>query len=328
MENDSTQNKDLELATPREEPDGTEDDSSTSPSSSSGGDSSVINSEASTTGDNKISKLKKAKKAYENQDSALSMEVHEKKDLAKEKHKKGADYLKSIIYGGLDGIMTGFSIVTAAAGATLGIPVIIILGIANLIADGIAMGVGDFISGKAEIDYALAEKKREEWEYENYPKGEIDEMIEIYKEKGMKIEDAKDLVAALLKHKDNFINTMMVEELGVMNPDPNESPAKHGGVTFISFVIYGFVPLIPFMIGTAVPTQFWTLFGISCALVGVVLFALGAVTSIFTILPWYKGGFYIFAVGFLAAVASYLIGWGVGTIVPSSPTPSCNCTVA
>jgi len=155
-------------------------------------------------------------------------------------------------------------------------------------------------------------------------------MIAIYKQKGMHIEDAKQLVAALTKHKEIFIDTMMVEELGVMSPDPDDSPAKHGCVTFVSFVIYGLVPLIPFMIGTAVETPFWTLFGISCALVGVVMFALGAITSIFTILTWYRGGLYIFAVGTVAAVASYLIGWGVGNVVGSSPTappPICNCSM-
>jgi len=83
------------------------------------------------------------------------------------------------------------------------------------------------------------------------------------------------------------------------------------------------------MIGAGlVDPNFWILFGVSCALVGIIMFALGAITSIFTILSWYEGGFYMFIVGAIGAIASYLIGWGVGTIVPSSPIHSCNCTVA
>jgi len=250
-----------------------------------------------------------------------------KTDVAKEKHKKGADYLKSIIYGGLDGIMTTFAVVTATAGANLGNKVVLILGISNLISNAISMGIGDFISGKAENDHALAERRREKWEYENFPKGEIDEMIEIYKNKGMKVEHAQELVAALIKHKDTFINTMMVEELGVMTPDPDDSPAKDGLVTFLSFVFYGIFPLIPFMIGASVKTEFNILFGISCALVGIIMFGLGAITSIFTILPAWKGGIYLFLVGTVAALASYGIGYGLGEAVGNgTPQPMCNCT--
>jgi len=211
----------------------------------------------------------------------------------------------------------------------LGSKVILILGISNLIADGIGMGISDFISGKAEIDYALAEQKREEWEYDNYPKGEMDEMIQIYQDKGMSEEDARLLVAALTKHKKVFIDTMMVEELGVKSPDPDDNPAMDGFITFVSFILYGLIPLIPFMIGIAVPTKFWVLFGVSCALVGIVMFSLGAFTSIFTILSWYKGGFYMFVVGAIGAVASYLIGWGISSSLGSSVPPTfCNCTNA
>jgi len=277
--------------------------------------------------DKAVKRRKKAQKAWEEQDPDASIAVHDQTTVAKEKHKKGADYLKSIVYGGMDGIMTSFSVVAAAAGAILGSKVILILGISNLIADGIGMGISDFISGKAEIDYALAEQKREEWEYDNYPKGEMDEMIQIYQDKGMSEEDAILLVAALTKHKKVFIDAMMVEELGVKSPDPSDSPAIDGLITFVSFIIYGLVPLIPFMIGIAVPTNFWVLFGVSCALVGIVMFSLGAFTSIFTILSWYKGGLYMFVVGAIGAVASYLIGWGISSSLGSPVPPICNCTM-
>jgi len=276
--------------------------------------------------------LQQVKKAYKEQDATTSMELHlqkaEEGTAAKEKHKKGADYLKSIIYGGLDGIMTTFAVVTAAAGAKLGSQVVLILGISNLISNAISMGVGDFISEKAENDHALAERKREKWEYENYPKGEIDEMIELYEKKGMKVEHAKQLVAALIKHEDIFIDTMMVEELGIVPPDPGDinTPAKMGAVTALSFVGCGIIPLIPFMIGSGVNASFWVLFGISCALVAVVMFGLGAITSFFTILTWYRGGINMLIVGAFGAGASYLIGWLVGFLVgTTSAPPTCSC---
>jgi len=296
-------------------------------------DSDVIIESEESDEKKKKSKTKQAKKAFESNDTQLSMEIHDAKGtegFAKEKHKKGADFLKSIIYGGLDGIMTTFAVVTATAGATLGSQVVLVLGISNLIANAISMGVGDFISDKAESDHARAERLREKWEYDNFPKGEIDEMIELYEKKGMQVEHAKELVAALLKHEDIFIDTMMVEELGIVPPDPSDSPAKSGLVTATSFIVCGIIPLIPFIIGSAVHTQFEVLFGVSCALVGVVMFGLGAVTSIFTILPWWKGGLYMLVIGALGAIASYLIGWGIGEAVGSSsspPPPVCNCTI-
>jgi len=270
---------------------------------------------------------KKVRKAASDNNIPLSMSIHQNIGVAKEKHKKGADFVKSIIYGGLDGIMTCFAVVTAAAGANLGDQVILILGIANLISNAISMGIADFISGKAENDYALAEKRREEWEYDNYPKGEIDEMIEIYEQKGMQLEDAKKLVEELSKYKHVFIDTMLVEEVGVMPPDPDDNPAKNGGVTALSFIVCGIFPLFPFMVGIGIQADFWNLFIASCVLTGAIMFVLGAVTSIFTILPWYKGGLYMLVVGALGAAASYLIGWGIdGAVGSTTPPHICNCT--
>jgi VIT1/CCC1 family predicted Fe2+/Mn2+ transporter len=65
-----------------------------------------------------------------------------------------------------------------------GVQVVIVLAFSNLVADGIAMGVGDYVSAKAENDHALAERKREAWEYDNYKEGEVNEMVELYVKKG------------------------------------------------------------------------------------------------------------------------------------------------
>lgn len=72
-------------------------------------------------------------------------------------------YIKSIVYGGLDGILTTFAVVSSVAGAHLANSVVVIVGIANLFADGIAMGIGDFLSSSAETYFAQMERKREAW---------------------------------------------------------------------------------------------------------------------------------------------------------------------
>jgi len=98
-------------------------------------------------------------------------------------------------------------------------------------------------------------------------------MVELYKEKGFSHDDATNLVDIISRNKEVFIDTMMVEELGLLPPDPNASPAKHGVITFISFCINGLVPLLTFIIASIVSNSrggesidFMFLFWISCAL--------------------------------------------------------------
>merc|ERR1711998_552745 len=144
----------------------------------------------------------------------LSMKAHESPHAA-ETHKKGGDYIKSIIWGGLDGIITTFAVVAAVAGSDMDIEVVIVLGFANLFADGLSMGMGDFFSSQAENAFAKNERKREMWEMDNFPEGEKKEMVELYESKGISHEDAETVVNILSKDKNTFVDIMMVEELGI-----------------------------------------------------------------------------------------------------------------
>lgn len=92
---------------------------------------------------------------------------------------------------GLDGIITTFAVVAGATGGGLDVHTILILGFSNIFADALSMGVGDALSTKAENEFILGEKMREEWEMKNNPEGEIDEMVDLYVEKGMSKEDAQ-----------------------------------------------------------------------------------------------------------------------------------------
>eukprot|EP00486_Rosalina_sp_Unknown_P008519 CAMPEP_0201580330 /NCGR_PEP_ID=MMETSP0190_2-20130828/43018_1 /ASSEMBLY_ACC=CAM_ASM_000263 /TAXON_ID=37353 /ORGANISM="Rosalina sp." /LENGTH=203 /DNA_ID=CAMNT_0048016169 /DNA_START=26 /DNA_END=633 /DNA_ORIENTATION=- len=141
-----------------------------------------------------------------------------------EQHKALGDYVKSIIYGGLDGIITTFAIVAGIAGADLATEVILVLGFANLIADGLSMGIGDYLSESAELEYIASEKLREEWEFDNFQEGEIQEMIEIYKTKGVSEQDAEVILRTMSKYKEFFINHMMIQELELQPPSGDEQP--------------------------------------------------------------------------------------------------------
>ena len=116
--------------------------------------------------------LDKAQEAYRHHDPEASKKAHQV-GAAPEQHQTGhGQYIKSFVYGGLDGIVTTFAVVAGVAGANLSASVVLILGVANLIADGISMAFGDYLSTKAENEYMAMERVRETWETRNYPEGE------------------------------------------------------------------------------------------------------------------------------------------------------------
>jgi DNA damage-binding protein 1 len=171
-----------------------------------------------------------AKEAFKALDSELSRALHVVKsgavpDSSHENHGDAGEIIKSVVLGGLDGIITTFAIVCAVAGAgSLGDKVVILMGVANLIADAISMGLGDYISEKAENTYINAEQDRERWEMENFLEGEISEMVDIYVERhGFKRDDAVAILGIMAKNREFFLSHMMVEELGLMPVDPEGS---------------------------------------------------------------------------------------------------------
>lgn len=134
-------------------------------------------------------------------------------------HQSEGGFLKSVIFGGLDGTLTAFAIVAGAAGGNLSTGVVLILGFSNILADALSMGVGEFLSSKAENEWILSERRREEWEFENYPEGEVREMVEIFEERGMNHEDAELVILTMAKYKDFFVDIMMTQELELKVPE-------------------------------------------------------------------------------------------------------------
>ncbi|ETO28210.1 hypothetical protein RFI_08923 [Reticulomyxa filosa] len=169
-------------------------------------------------------------------------------DVSEENHKKYGEYVKSIIYGGLDGIITTFAVVSAVHGANLEPETVLVLGFANLIADGFSMGMGDYLSESAEYDFARSERDREKWEFENFQEGEILEMIEIYETKGITKEDAEVILRTMAKYPDFFIDHMLIEELNIQPVEEHESAIKNGLATMASFLIFGSIPLLSYAV--------------------------------------------------------------------------------
>ena len=171
------------------------------------------------------------------------------------------DYLGEFVYGAIDGSVTTFAVVAGAAGAGLSSAVVVILGFANLIADGFAMSVGSYLSTKSENDNYEKHKKIEYWEVENLPEKEKEEIREIYRAKGFEGELLEQIVDKITEDKDRWVDVMMKEELEMIQE--NKSPITMAAVTFISFIIVGFVPLIIYVLDYTVGLKL-TFLGFFC----------------------------------------------------------------
>lgn len=252
--------------------------------------------------------IEQARKAYVSGDAEGSRRAHERPagGRASERHTRQGQYIKSVVYGGLDGIVTTFAVVAGVTGASLSSGIVLVLGFANLIADGLSMAVGDYLSTKSENEYNAAERAREVWEVEHYPDGEEREMIDIYTEKGVPETDARAMVGILARHKEAWVDVMMVEELGIVQE--SGSPVKNAIVTFSSFVMFGFVPLCAYTLSLFVPWFAARTFLVACVLTAITLFVLGAARTKVTAGRWYVSGFEMLVIGGLAAVAAYIVG--------------------
>lgn len=251
--------------------------------------------------------LDKAREAYKSKDVEAAKKAHDGKvEQADENHSTAGQYIKSVIYGGLDGIITTFAVVAGVAGAALSPSVVLILGFANLIADGLSMAIGDYLSTKAEIEFQQAERKREAWEVENYPEGEKLELKELYMSKGMAEEDAVRIVDIISKNRETWVDIMMVEELGIVEEE--ESPLKNAVVTFLSFIVFGFIPIFTYVLSKLIPNIAINTFTLSCILTSLTLFTLGALKVKVTEKNWFVSGLEMLIVGGIAAAAAYGIG--------------------
>ncbi|WP_324721904.1 VIT1/CCC1 transporter family protein [Salinimicrobium sp. HB62] len=216
------------------------------------------------------------------------------------------EYISEFVYGGIDGAITTFAVVAGAEGASLGIEVVIILGLANLIADGFSMSVGNFFSTKAERDTFERHKQVEYWEIENLREKEIQEIRDIYSAKGFQGELLEQVVAVITADKDIWVDTMMKEELEMVKSD--KAPWKTAGMTFFSFVVVGSVPLLSYVFTGTGPSIQQDLFLYSCVLTGVALAIVGSLKSIVTEKNVLWGIVETLLLGGLAAFLAYFVG--------------------
>ncbi len=168
-----------------------------------------------------------------------------------------SDHLKELVYGGIDGIITTFAVVAGFTGATMmatsqnekglgmSVSVVLIFGLANLFADGFSMGVGDFLSSRAEKKLFDRERGKEVSAIEDDEEFEYDETIFILMENGFTKEDAHTITNIYKKNPDFWAEFMMQHELNMTYPE--DSPVRSAMITFVSFIVFGSIPLLPYI---------------------------------------------------------------------------------
>jgi len=218
---------------------------------------------------------------------------------------KFQEYIGEFIYGGIDGSVTTFAVVAGAAGAHLDSAIVIILGFANLIADGFAMSVGSYLSTKSEIDNYNKHVKIEYWEIEHLPEKEREEIREIYEAKGFEGELLEQVVDKITEDKDRWVDVMMKEELEMAKE--TKSPFKMGMVTFISFLIMGIIPLLVYVIDYTVGFK-GDMFLYSSVMTFIVFALIGFAKSYVTHTNKLRGVAETLFLGGSAAVLAYVIG--------------------
>ena len=152
-----------------------------------------------------------------------------------------SSYLKDFIYGSIDGIITTFAIVSGVIGAELSSGIIIILGLANLLADGFSMGISNYLGTKSENELIDKAKSEELIHIEHYPEGEKEEIRQIFSRKGFKGDELENAVDTITSDVNRWVETMLQDELGFSLS--KKSALKSGFATFIAFIIIGFIPL-------------------------------------------------------------------------------------
>lgn len=218
-------------------------------------------------------------------------------------------YIGDFVYGSNDGIVTTFAVVSGAAGAFISPGIIIILGLANLIADGISMGVSSYLSAKSRLDFQFKQRSIEENEVETKPEKEKDEVRAILRYWGIDEDKIEPVLASIIKDKKKWVNLMMRDELGIME-ETVEKPVNHALATSISFVIAGSLPLTPYLFGVNPTNQF----GVSIIATAISLFVVGSMRTYVTGANWIISGIQMLLIGGVAAGAAYFVGAAVKII--------------
>ncbi len=212
--------------------------------------------------------------------------------------------IHDIVYGAHDGIVTTFAVVAGTVGAALPDTIILVLGIANLLADGFSMGAGAFLSSRSSADQYARLRKEELREIADHPELEREEIREAYEAKGFVGNDLDRAVSVITADSDRWANEMMREEHGLSKSEASGA-FVHGMATFGGFVVFGAVPLIPYAFTMVREEQ---RFAAAIAAAGIALLLIGITRSWVTRQRMVRGIVEILMIGAVSTAIAYGAG--------------------
>ncbi len=218
---------------------------------------------------------------------------------------KRGKVIKELVFGVQDGALTTLGVVTGITGAAAGNSLIVLAGVVSLITEAISMGVGEYLSSKSEVEVYRHEIELEKLEMKEVPEIERWEVEEIFRKKGFEGSLLKSVVDKITANKKLWLETMLLEELGF--PKKFDDPRKLGFIMFLTSLIGGAIPIIPYLImqpGAAIV--------FSVIATAIALFAVGAAKTAMVKGSWLKGGVEMMSVGMLVALVGYSIGSAFG----------------
>jgi vacuolar iron transporter family protein len=212
--------------------------------------------------------------------------------------------ISDAVLGAIDGCITTFAVVSGSVGAGFPSSVAVILGFANLFADGFSMAISNYESSKAEQEFIESIKRSEEMHIDEIPEGEREEIRQIFRAKGFNGELLEEVVKTITADKKVWLDVMLSEEHGLSKS--TSKPSISAGVTFLAFVLVGAVPLIPYIVPYLEMSQ---QFSISAALAGAMFFLIGMLKSFALAKPVFLSGVHTLLTGGTAAALAYFTAY-------------------
>jgi VIT1/CCC1 family predicted Fe2+/Mn2+ transporter len=222
-------------------------------------------------------------------------------------------YLRDFIYGGIDGAVTTFAVVSGVAGARLASGIVVVLGLANLLADGFSMAASNYLGTKADEQQRDRLRRMEERHIDQVPDGEREEIRQIFASQGFAGQDLERAVGIVTADRRRWVDVMLKDEHGIALTGP--SSLRSAAATFVAFLVVGLLPVLPFLIAASGRPLPGNLYVWSTILTGAAFFAVGAFKSRFVDQSWLTAGVQTLLVASAAAGLAYACGAWLGHVM-------------
>lgn len=216
-------------------------------------------------------------------------------------------WLRAAVFGAMDGLVTNTALVAGVGGGGAAPRAIVLAGTASLVAGAISMALGEYTSVRTQNEQLDLEVEKERRELERNPEGELAELVEMLRVRGVDDRLARQVAVQLSRDPETALRLHVVAELGVSAED-RPSPWVAAVSSFLTFSIGAVIPLLPYLLGASL---LWV--ALLCG--GIGLFTAGAVSSRFTPRPWWYAGLRQLLFGAAAAGITYVVGSAIGVAV-------------